>query len=162
MLDINTTVPSMVKRNFTACSFNASHKMIQSIKVAYVTFRDNVELKNGSRVIVTGKYALSITSQNGNIIIQTDINMTCNRVVFDTTCLGGFTQSSQPTQIGKDQTIYKGEVITFNFFLFFFFYNFLCFYSISGETHFMPLFSHSLNFQYFNIHPCDLVITNYH
>ena len=120
MLDINTTVPSMVKRNFTACSFNASHKTIQSKKVAYVTFRDNVELKNGSRVMVTGKYALSITSQNGSIIIQTDINMTCNRVVFNTTCLGGFTQSSQPTQIGKDPKIYKGEVITYNFFPFFF------------------------------------------
>ena len=119
MLEINTTGPFMVKRN--CCSFNASHKTRHSIKVAYVTFRGNVEFKKGSRINVTGKYALSITSQNGNIIVQTDINMTCNREDFNSTCLGGFT--SQATTIraeDNDYTIYKGELITFHFFLSFF------------------------------------------
>ena len=119
MLEINTTVPLMIKRN--CCSFNASHKKTRHfIKVAYVTFRGNVEFKSGSRINVTGKYALSITSQNGNITIQTDINMICNREDFNSTCLGGFT--SQATIIragGKSYNIYNGEAITFHFFHFF-------------------------------------------
>ena len=121
MLEINTTVPFMEKRNFSGCSFNASHMTRHSIKVAYVTFRGDVKLKKGSRIIVTGKYALSITSQNGSIFIETDINMTCNREDFGTTCLGGFTQSSNAT-ITRGRTkykLYKGEVIIFHFFLFF-------------------------------------------
>ena len=39
-------------------------------------------------------YGLSITSQNGHILIETDINMTCTEMVPGETCLGGFTQSS--------------------------------------------------------------------
>ena len=37
---------------------------------------------------------MSIISQNGSISIHTDVNMTCGEEVFDTTCLGGFTQNS--------------------------------------------------------------------
>ena len=67
--------------------------------------------RSGSTVKVFGKYALSITSQYGNILIQTDINMTCGEKVFNTTCLGGFTQSSAVQYIGITTLVdlYKGE-----------------------------------------------------
>ena len=61
---------------------------------------------------VFGKYALSITSQDGHILIQTDINMTCGEKAPDTTCLGGFTQSSTPKRTTVDPTdIYEGKII---------------------------------------------------
>ena len=59
-----------------------------------IRFSGNIEFRNGSTVQVFGKYGLSITSQNGHILIETDINMTCTEMVLDETCLGGFTQSS--------------------------------------------------------------------
>ena len=119
MLEINTTVPSIVKRNYnsTNCNFTASLEMRNSSHVAFVTFSGNIELKKGSIISVTGKYALSITSQSGNIIIQTDINMTCNKEIFSTTCLGGFTQSQNEIIVKK---IYQGEGIKFHFFFLFF------------------------------------------
>ena len=105
MLEINTTVPSIVKKNCSSanCNFSASLEMRNSSNVAFVIFSGNIELKKGSTIYVTGKYALSITSRNGNITIQTDINMTCNREIFNTTCLGGYTQSN------AIQNIYQGE-----------------------------------------------------
>ena len=116
MLEINTTVPSIVKRKYNRINsnFNASLEMRNSSHIAFITFSGDIELKKGSRINVTGKYALSITSQNGNIMIQTDISMTCNKDIFNTTCLGGFTQSLESTK-----NIYKGECIEVNFFLFF-------------------------------------------
>ena len=54
----------------------------------------SVDFRSGSKIKVFGKYALSIISQNGSISIHTDVNMTCGEEVFDTTCLGGFTQNS--------------------------------------------------------------------
>lgn len=97
-----------MKRNSNSYNFNASHETRHSIKVAFVTFRGNVEFKKGSRINVTGKYALSITSQYGHIMIRTDINMTCNKKIFDTTCLGGFTQSSKANTTTLGHKIYKG------------------------------------------------------
>lgn len=113
VLEINTTVPSIVKKD--DCSFYASHQTRNSTKVAYVTFRGNVELNKGSKVIVTGEYALSITSQNGSIDIQTDVNMTCNSGHLNSTCLGGFTQSSQATE-RNNYKIFRGKGTTFHFF----------------------------------------------
>ena len=73
MLEINTTAPSILRRNCYGanCNFTASLEMKNSSVVAFVRFSGNIELKKGSRINVTGKYALSITSQNGNIVIQT-------------------------------------------------------------------------------------------
>ena len=59
-----------------------------------IRFSGNIEFRNGSTVQVFGKYGLSITSQNGHILIETDIDMTCTENVPGETCLGGFTQSS--------------------------------------------------------------------
>lgn len=120
MLDINTTVPSIAKRNCNGanCKFTASLEMRNSSNVTFVIFSDNIELKKGSRIYVTGMYALGITSQSGNISIQTDINMTCNKESSDTTCLGGSTQSPKPTQI-KSFQIFKGQGITFHSSFFF-------------------------------------------
>ena len=59
-----------------------------------IRFSGNIEFRNGSTVQVFGKYGLSITSQNGHILIETDIDMTCTEKVPNETCLGGFTQSS--------------------------------------------------------------------
>ena len=116
MLEINTTVPSIETRyyNRTNCNFNASLEM----NVAFVTFSGKIELKDGSKINVNGKYALSITSQNGNIILQTDINMTCNKETFSNSCLGGFTQSQV-----SSKSIYKGEGIMIKFHFLFSFYN---------------------------------------
>ena len=57
---------------------------------------------------VLGKYALSLGSKNGNISICTDVNMTCVEEVFDTTCLGGFTQNSTAKDDAESNPYYKG------------------------------------------------------
>ena len=72
-----------------------------------IRFSGNIEFRNGSTVQVFGKYGLSITSQNGHILIETDINMTCAEMVLDETCLGGFTQSSVPFKDRQNEYKYK-------------------------------------------------------
>ena len=100
VLEINTTAPSIVKENCSSCNYNASHeKRSSSIShgehlAAVIRFSGNIEFRNGSTVQVFGKYGLSITSQNGHILIEAHIDMTCTEMVLDETCLGGFTQSS--------------------------------------------------------------------
>ena len=122
-LKINTTVPSIVNNNCSSCNYNASHENRSSSSsrgehlAAVIRFSGNIEFRNGSTVKVFGKYGLSITSQNGHILIETDIDMTCTEKVLDETCLGGFTQSSvRPLE---DETkpvpklLYKGTRISF-------------------------------------------------
>ena len=123
MLEINTTVPSIVRRNHNSTNriFTASLEMKNFSQVAFVAFSGNIELKKRSIIIVTGKYALSIKSENGNISIQTDINMTCNEESLHSTCLGGFTQSQKETN-----GIYKGEGVIFFSFLFTIFFASIC------------------------------------
>ena len=101
-----------------ACAFNASLQNRSSSHgdhlVASITFSGDIEFRSGSTVKVFGKYALSLTSQNGNILIQTDISMTCGEEVLDTTCLGGFTQSSSAQLVGldgKEKLLFKGEKV---------------------------------------------------
>ena len=75
-----------------------------------IRFSGNIEFRNGSTVQVFGKYGLSITSQNGHILIETDINMTCTEMVLDETCLGGFTQSLvEPFKDRNNKPLYKGN-----------------------------------------------------
>ena len=78
-----------------------------------IRFSGNIEFRNGSTVQVFGKYGLSITSQNGHILIETDINMTCTEMVLDETCLGGFTQSSVAMNSLLNNLLYKGKRICF-------------------------------------------------
>ena len=121
VLEINTTAPSIVNNNCSSCNYNASHEKRSSSHgehlAAVIRFSGNIEFRNGSTVQVFGKYGLSITSQNGHILIETDINMTCTEMVLDETCLGGFTQSS----LGKKDKntppkfVYKGKRICFYF-----------------------------------------------
>ena len=118
VLEINTTAPSIVNNNCPSCNYNASHEKRSSSSshgehlAAVIRFSGNIEFRNGSTVQVFGKYGLSITSQNGHILIETDINMTCTEKVLDETCLGGFTQSS--VEPFKDRSrppksLYKGN-----------------------------------------------------
>ena len=74
-----------------------------------IRFSGNIEFRNGSTVQVFGKYGLSITSQNGHILIEADIDMTCTETVLDETCLGGFTQSSVTLKDLKNELLYKGN-----------------------------------------------------
>ena len=76
-----------------------------------IRFSGNIEFRNGSKVKVFGNYGLSITNQNGHILIETDINMTCTEMVLDESCLGGFTQSSveQLTDPYNELFIFKGN-----------------------------------------------------
>ena len=74
-----------------------------------IRFSGNIEFRNGSTVQVSGKYGLSITSQNGHILIETDIDMTCTEKVLDETCLGGFTQSSVAVKSRYNKLVYKGK-----------------------------------------------------
>ena len=115
-LKINTTVPSIVNNNCPSCNYNASHENRSSSSshgehlAAVIRFSGNIEFRNGSTVQVVGKYGLSITSQNGHILIETDIDMTCTEMVLDETCLGGFTQSSvEPLKDRNDKLLYKGN-----------------------------------------------------
>ncbi|XP_073235129.1 uncharacterized protein [Porites lutea] len=116
-LKINTTVPSIVNNNCPSCNYNASHENRSSSSshgehlAAVIRFSGNIEFRNGSTVQVFGKYGLSITSQNGYILIETDIDMTCTEMVLDETCLGGFTQSSvEPfkDRSNPQKLLYKG------------------------------------------------------
>ena len=116
--EINTTAPSIVNTSCAACAFNASLQNRSSSHgdhlVASITFSGDIEFKSGSTVKVCGKYALSLTSQNGNILIETDINMTCGEEVLNTTCLGGFTQSSSAQLVGPfflKKLLFKGEKV---------------------------------------------------
>ena len=74
-----------------------------------IRFSGNIEFRNGSIVQVFGKYGLSITSQNGRILIETDIDMTCTDMVLDETCLGGFTQSSVALKDLEKKNLHKGK-----------------------------------------------------
>ena len=76
---------------------------------AHISFVGNIEFRRGSKVKVFGKYALSITSQNGSISIHTDVNMTCGEEVLDTTCLGGFTHNSTAQEDASGEKIYEGK-----------------------------------------------------
>ena len=78
-----------------------------------IRFSGNIEFRNGSTVKVFGKYGLSITSQNGHILIETDIQMTCTEMVLNETCLGGFTQSSVGVPDSSNNVLYKGKRICF-------------------------------------------------
>ena len=118
VLEINTTAPSIVNNNCPSCNYNASHENRSSSSshgehlAAVIRFSGNIEFRNGSTVQVFGKYGLSITSQNGHILIETDINMTCTEKVLDETCLGGFTQSSvEPLEDihNPPKLLYKGK-----------------------------------------------------
>ena len=117
-LKINTTVPSIVNKNCPSCNYNASHENRSSSSsygehlAAVIRFSGNIEFRNGSTVKVFGKYGLSITSQNGHILIETDIDMTCTEKVLDETCLGGFTQSSvRPLEDlnNPSKLVYRGK-----------------------------------------------------
>ena len=77
-----------------------------------IRFSGNIEFRNGSTVQVFGKYGLSITSQNGHILIETDINMTCAEKVLNETCLGGFTQSSVGVESVNKKLLYEGKRIS--------------------------------------------------
>ena len=103
-----------------ACTFNESLQNRSSSYgdhlVASITFSGDIKFRSGSIVKVFGKYALSLTSQNGNIWIETDINMTCGEEVLDTTCLGGFTQSSSPQLVkpnapNGNKKLFEGEKV---------------------------------------------------
>ena len=122
VLEINTTAPSIVNNNCSSCNYNASHENRSSSSshgehlAAVIRFSGNIEFRNGSTVQVFGKYGLSITSQNGHILIETDIDMTCRDRVLDETCLGGFTQSSvRPLEDVNNppRLLYKGKRICF-------------------------------------------------
>ena len=122
VLEINTTAPSIVNNNCPSCNYNASHEKRSSSSsngehlAAVIRFSGNIEFRNGSTVQVSGKYGLSITSQNGHILIETDIDMTCRDRVLDETCLGGFTQSSvRPLEDVNNppRLLYKGNGICF-------------------------------------------------
>ena len=123
VLEINTTAPSIVNNNCPSCNYNASHENRSSSSshgehlAAVIRFSGNIEFRNSSTVQVFGKYGLSITSQNGHILIETDIDMTCTEKVLDETCLGGFTQSSvrplEDETTPNPKLLYKGTRISF-------------------------------------------------
>ena len=123
VLEINTTAPSV--NCSSSCNYNASHENRSSsnytFPVAVIKFTGNIAFKSGSTVKVVGEYALSLRSLNGNIDIQTDINMTCSEMVLNATCLGGFTQSSPGELVGrseKEKLVHRGKNSVLIFFLF--------------------------------------------
>ena len=114
ILKINTSAPPIDCG--ASCSYNLTLQNRSSQHgshlVVNIAFSGNIEFRSGSTVKVFGKHALSITSQNGNITIQTDVNMTCGEDLLDTTCLGGFTQSSTEVTVkggGGPTKVYQGK-----------------------------------------------------
>lgn len=110
LLSINTTAPSIdssSNSNYKSTLQNRSSPHGSHL-FAHVVLSGNIEFRNGSTVKVLGKYALRLESKNGNISIHTDVNMTCGEEVFDTTCLGGFTQNSTADYDTSSKPFYKG------------------------------------------------------
>ena len=117
VLEINTTAPSV--NCSTSCNYQASHENRSSsnhtLPVAVIKFTGDIVFNSSSTVKVFGEYALSMTSLNGSIYIQTDINMTCGERQLNTTCLGGFTQSAPGTLVGpgsqppESARVYQGK-----------------------------------------------------
>ena len=114
VLEINTTAPSIYCS--PSCYYHASHENRSSsgytYPVAVMIFIGDIVFKSDSTVKVVGEYALSITSLNGSIDIQTDINMTCGETLLNTTCLGGFTQSAVGKSVGipgSKTLVYQGK-----------------------------------------------------
>ena len=129
-LEINTTAPSVSCS--PSCNYYASHESRNSSNgtylVAVIKFTGDIVFNNGSIVKVFGDYALSMTSLNGSIDIQTDINMTCGETRLNTTCLGGFTQSAKGELVGPSaiQTlVYRGKSSILIFFVFLVYHKFL-------------------------------------
>ena len=129
-LEINTTAPSVSCS--PSCNYNASHESRNSSNVTYlvavIKFTGDIVFNNGSIVKVFGDYALSMTSLNGSIDIQTDINMTCGETRLNTTCLGGFTQSAKGVLVGPPGTrtrVYRGKSSILIFFVFRVYHKFL-------------------------------------
>ena len=90
-LKINTTDGSIVVEQSNG-TLNKTYHDIGST-VTNITFDGEIYFGNGSRVDVFGKNALRMKSRTKNIVVQTDINMTCKEKRFNSTCLGGSTQS---------------------------------------------------------------------
>ena len=116
VLEINTTTPSVKVVNCsTSCNYNASHENRSSsgytVPVAVIKFTGDIVFNSNSTGKVVGEYALSMTSLNGSIYIQTDINMTCGEMQLDTTCLGGFTQSAAGKLVRSTAltSVYQGK-----------------------------------------------------
>ena len=77
--------------------------------VAQLAFKGYISFVKGSIVRLAGSNPLSIKSENGNILTQTLINVTCTTLGRENeTCLGGYTVSASPKENGFGRMIYTG------------------------------------------------------
>ena len=112
-LTIDTSTPSAVSTGVQATSYNMSlshhnftgpNGIIWNYSVAHLDIYGNITL--ASRVIITGRHALSLRSISGNIVVKTTLSMTCATTnIFNGTCLGGFLPQNS-LKIAKKEGVY--------------------------------------------------------
>lgn len=100
-LHLNTTEPSAVvedskgnKRHLTMSmerkSFINHHGREWEYGVAWLVVEKNITFNANSNVKISGENALSIASATGNIVIKTNIVLSCDLTVPDGKCVGGY------------------------------------------------------------------------
>ena len=116
---INTTAGKAAKNSTTQYklsfqnhSFEITGKCEEhkwNYSVAHLTFKGNITFESGSYVVVTGAHALSITSLEGDITVNTSMNFSCTTRDAPGTCLGGYSVSEVSVQNRwKSAYIYRG------------------------------------------------------
>ena len=116
---INTTAGKAAKNSTTQYKLSFQNRSFEitgkyeehkwNYSVAHLTFKGNITFESGSYVVVTGAHALSITSLEGDITVNTSMNFSCTTRDAAETCLGGYSESEASVQNSRDQqSIYRG------------------------------------------------------
>ena len=102
-LTINTTAGKAAKNSTSQYELSFQNHSFEIVgekntpykwnySVAHLMFKGNITFESGSHVVVTGAHALSITSLEGDITVNTSMNFTCTAGANET-CLGGYSVS---------------------------------------------------------------------
>ena len=117
---INTNAGKAAKNSTTQYELSFQNHSIEVVgksntpykwnySVAHLMFKGNITFESGSYVVVTGAHALSITSLEGDITVNTSMNFSCTTRDAAETCLGGYSESEASVQNSRDQqSIYRG------------------------------------------------------
>ena len=101
---INTTAGKAAKNSTTQYELSFQNHSFEIVgenntpykwnySVAHLMFKGNITFESGSHVVVTGAHALSITSLEGDITVNTSMNFSYTTGGANETCLGGYSVS---------------------------------------------------------------------
>ena len=119
-LTINTTAGKAAKNSTSQYELSFQNHSFEIVgekntpykwnySVAHLMFKGNITFESGSHVVVTGAHALSITSLEGDITVNTSMNFSCTTRDAAETCLGGYSVSNSSVRNRrKSAYIYRG------------------------------------------------------